>query len=841
MAVIPLIVISLVVLVFLAKVTVDDVAAKNLILARSVSGEIEGFLREPLSVLQNVRRILQAGRELKGEEIEQILDSHIGHTELFESIYVLDRSGVVTAVGLPEGVSRHRKDYLGLDLSHRDYFLQARETGRPAWSDTFLSLFTGKMAVAIGLVIDERVLVGSFNLDIFSRFTRRIGSEDKVTTTITDRRGDIIVHPDPLIAARKVSIRSLAPVRAALDGSVGTHRYRFGGEDLIGSTALIAGPGWVALVSQTSAKAYEPVWRTAIFFALGVLAAVFLAALAAMAMARRFSRPLSEFSSRAKVVASGNYDFSFTEPRSLEVAELARSFRTMADAVRERENSLRESEEKYRLLVENANDAVFVVQDGTVPFANRKTVEMTGLAADNLAAGSFARFVHAEDRDMVVARYNACLEGKERTWPDSFRVVDPSGKETWVLLSDILIEWEGRPATLNFIRDINEQKSLEQQALQAQKLESIGTLAGGIAHDFNNLLQAIQGYAELSLLAADDEGPLRDDLQEIVQAAQRGGDLTRQLLLFSRKVESRMRPVELNEQVTRTVKILERLLPKMIHVEQRLRSRVEKVNADPAQIEQVLMNLAINARDAMPEGGDLIFETGALSLPEPDSNHPGVDPGEYVLLTVSDTGAGLDEETLKHIFEPFFTTKEAGHGTGLGLAMVYGIVRNHGGFIKCSSSPGRGASFRIYLPAIETEDSVVPGRAIEVPKGGTESILLVDDEPPVRELGAKILAAFGYSVTTASNGEEALEIYRQEGEKIDMVVLDMIMPGIGGLKCLKELMKINGKVKVLISSGFSSGGTTREVVGAGARGLIRKPYTVNQLLRVVRATLTGMV
>jgi CheY-like chemotaxis protein len=302
-----------------------------------------------------------------------------------------------------------------------------------------------------------------------------------------------------------------------------------------------------------------------------------------------------------------------------------------------------------------------------------------------------------------------------------------------------------------------------------------------------------------------------------------------------------MRPVELNEQVTRTVKILERVLPKMIHVEQRLRSRVEKVNADPSQIEQVLMNLAVNARDAMPEGGDLILETGALSLPEPDSDHPGVDPGEYVLLTVSDTGAGLDEETLKHIFEPFFTTKEAGHGTGLGLAMVYGIVRNHGGFIKCSSSPGRGASFRIYLPAIETEDSVVPGRAIEVPKGGTESILLVDDEQPVRELGAKILAAFGYSVTTASNGEEALEIYRQEGEKIDMVILDMIMPGIGGLKCLKELMEINDQVKVLISSGFSSGGTTREVVGAGAQGLIRKPYTVNQLLRVVRATLTGMV
>ena len=186
MAVVPLIVICLVVLVFLAKVTVDDVVAKNLLLARSVSGEIEGFLREPLSVLQNVRGILKTSSDLEGEAIEQILNSHIGHTDLFESIYVLNREGIVTAVGLPGGESQHRKDYLGLDLSHRSYFLQARATGKPAWSDTFLSLFTGKMAVAIGLVIDERVLVGSFNLDIFSRFTGRLGSEDRVTTTITD-------------------------------------------------------------------------------------------------------------------------------------------------------------------------------------------------------------------------------------------------------------------------------------------------------------------------------------------------------------------------------------------------------------------------------------------------------------------------------------------------------------------------------------------------------------------------------------------------------------------------------------------------------------------------------
>jgi len=839
MTVIPLTVISLMVLAYLAKDTIDDVEEKNFLLARSVSGEIEGFLREPLSVLQNVKGILGSDGAGGEERIEQILDAHVRRGELFESIYVLDASGRVAKVGLPEKTASHRRDYLGLNLSHKDFYRAALQGGEPAWSDTFLSLLSGKMAVAIGLPLDERVLVGNFNLDIFSRFTERLGAGGPVTTTIVDRLGYIIVHSDRLIAARQVNIGRLPPVRGALEGGEGTRRYSFQGEEFIGSAALISGPGWVTLVSQRSADAYAPIFHTGILFALGAIAAVFLAVLTSMAMARRLSRPLSEFSSRAKVVASGNYDFSLAEPRSYEVAELAASFKKMTKAVRERENELRESEEKYRLVVENASDAILVGQDGVIKFINRKAEEMTGRSREYLASHPFSQMIHPEERDLVLDRYNARLAGQESSESATVRIIGPGGETTWVLLSEVLIEWDGRPATLNFIRDISEQKNLEQQALQAQKLESIGTLAGGIAHDFNNLLQAIQGYAELCLLGAGEEGTLREDLQEIVQSAQRGGELTRQLLLFSRKVESRRRPMEINEAVERTTKILERILPKMVTVDTRLDPDTEKVNADPSQIEQVLMNLAVNARDAMPEGGRLSFAAVNLSLAEPKAEHPGVEPGEYVLLTVSDTGVGVEEEDLKHIFEPFFTTKETGQGTGLGLAMVYGIVRNHHGYIDCESRPGEGTTFRIYLPVIETEDTLAFNGSVEAPKGGTETILLVDDEAAVLDLGEKILTTFGYTVRTAGDGESALEIYRGDRDRIDMVVLDMIMPGMGGKKCLKEMIRIDADVKVLIASGFSSGGTTREVVEAGAKGLIRKPYTVNQLLRVIRATLNG--
>jgi PAS domain S-box-containing protein len=839
-AVLPILVVSVLVVIYLRTASISEARSKNLLLARAVGSQVEVFLREPNAVLQNIRNTLLSEGALTDAQVELTLTTQVTYSEIFESIYFLDCHGRVVAAGLQEDLSPHREDYIGISLAHKDYFRRAVETGTPTWSSISLSLLTGRASVALCFPVGRRALVGNFNLEILASFSRRLQIRDRVTVMIVDAHGDVIVHPDPEVSGLNFNVFRLEPIRRAHGGEEGTYRYAFEGEDFLGSVASIPGPGWYALVSQKADVVYSPIRNTTIILSLGLLAAGLLSVPAAFALARRFSRPLTEFADHAREIAAGReYAAPSSETDIMEIGEMTLSFNRMVQSVAERESRLRESEEKYRLLFENANDAIFLLQQGRIPFANPRTEEMTGRSAAFLSENSFVDVIHPEDREPFVERHRKLLDGEDVEPNYTFRILHTGGKTIWGFINTICIDWEGQPATLNFVRDISEQKSLEMQAFQAQKLEAIGTLAGGIAHDFNNLLQAIQGYAEICVMQSDDDSPLLEDLGEIVQAAQRGGELTRQLLLFGRKVDSRTQPVDINDQVQRTARILKRILPRMIDIRLNLAARLSLASADPSQIEQVVMNLAVNARDAMPDGGTLTIETRNLFLVAAGEEHPVSEPGDYVLLSVTDTGTGIAEEDLGHIFEPFYTTKDAGRGTGLGLAMAYGIISNHNGHITCLSSPGSGTTFKIYLPALSSSSGAEDVEKVEAPRGGDETLLLVDDEKPVLDIAEKILSTFGYEVLTAVNGEEALEAFESRHEDISLVILDMIMPGMGGMQCLKQLLNRNGTIKVLVSSGFAGGGTAREVIEAGALGLIRKPYAVNQLLRVVRAALDG--
>lgn len=387
-------------------------------------------------------------------------------------------------------------------------------------------------------------------------------------------------------------------------------------------------------------------------------------------------------------------------------------------------------------------------------------------------------------------------------------------------------------------RDVTEQKSLQRQLLQAQKMEALGTLAGGIAHDFNNLLTVILGYSELLLIGKDERDPSYADLQKIHQSARSGADLVQRILAFSRKTEINPRPLNLNHEIEQMKKLLGRTIPKMIEIRLLLSDELAIVNADPVQIEQILMNLAVNAKDAMPDGGKLTIETTNVALDEEYCRmHLGSKAGDYVLLTIWDTGNGMEKDILKHIFEPFYTTKGIGRGTGLGLAIVYGIVKQHDGYITCYSEPGMGTTFKIYLPVISGEaKSEIPTVKHKLPRG-TESILLVDDEEYVRDLGKRILERSGYTVFSAANGKEALDLYKKERSEISLVVLDLIMPQMGGKECLEALLKIDPLVKVLIASGYAAEGQTKDTIEAGAKGFVGKPYDMKQMLQAVREVL----
>jgi nitrogen-specific signal transduction histidine kinase/CheY-like chemotaxis protein len=387
--------------------------------------------------------------------------------------------------------------------------------------------------------------------------------------------------------------------------------------------------------------------------------------------------------------------------------------------------------------------------------------------------------------------------------------------------------------------DKTERRKLEAQLRQAQKMEAVGTLAGGIAHDFNNLLQAILGYSDLLLLRTSKEHPSYREIQQIFRSARRGADLVKQLLTFSRGIESKPRSMDLNQTVTEVRKLLGRTLPKMIAIELCLDENLKSIDADPAQMEQVLMNLAVNARDAMPNGGKLTIRTENVTLDATyGRTHLGTPHGDHILLTVADTGHGMDRQTLEHAFEPFYTTKEVGKGTGLGLSMVYGIVEEHGGHIKCTSEPGKGAAFEIYLPASEFQEKRREECAAGESPGGVETVLLIDDEEPIREFATDMLSRFGYRVITAEGGERGIEVYEEMWSTIDVVVLDLIMPGLSGKDCHRELLAINPDVRVVFASGHHMDDEMKLSLAGPAAGFISKPYDMQTMLTTIRKALS---
>ena len=393
---------------------------------------------------------------------------------------------------------------------------------------------------------------------------------------------------------------------------------------------------------------------------------------------------------------------------------------------------------------------------------------------------------------------------------------------------------------INFVavkRDVTEHLELSRQLLQAQKMEAIGTLAGGMAHDFNNILQVVLGYSEVILQGKKAPEFDHDNIKKIYQAGKSGAELVKGLMIFSRKAEIQPKPINLNEQVEQLTGMLARIIPKMIEIERILAPDLAGINADTTQMDQVLMNLAVNAKDAMHDEGKLTIETANVVLDDEYCRaHIGVSPGPYVLLMVSDTGHGIEKETLTRIFEPFFTTKAESKGTGLGLSTVYGIVKQHNGSIDCESEPGHGTTFKIYLPAISKNEAVSESTTKATrPKGRTETILVVDDEESVRGMIEQILSRAGYKLMTACDGKEALDLYKQEGARISLVILDLMMPKMGGQKCLEELLKIDPQAKVLIATGVSSNNQqTSLTIDSGAKAVIHKPYDIDLLLTTVR-------
>lgn len=504
------------------------------------------------------------------------------------------------------------------------------------------------------------------------------------------------------------------------------------------------------------------------------------------------------------------------------------------------DEALGESEERYRDLVENAIDIIYTHDlEGRYTSVNRAAERITGYTNEEALKMNLVDSVAPEYLGKAREAIAAKLAGDEVTAYE-LEIFAKNGKRVAVEVNTRVLTENGVPVGIQGIaRDITERKQLEGQLLQAQKMEAIGLLAGGIAHDFNNLLTAINGYSALSLrkLAVDD--PIRHNIEEIRDAGERAAALTHQLLVFSRKQVLKPRVHNLNSVITEIEKMLRRIIKESVEFRTVLDPGLGNIRADPGQIEQVIVNLAVNARDAMPGGGTLTVETGNVYLDEDYvSHHIEVSPGPFIKMTVTDTGSGMDEHTRQRIFEPFFTTKDVGKGTGLGLSTVYGIVKQSGGDIMVHSEIGGGTTFEIYLPCVD-ENIQIPRWVEDAGEdySGTETILLVEDDEIVRNLICEILTGHGYTILQAVSGKAALSVLESHKETVHLLLTDMIMPGISGGELRDRAVEMRPDVKVLFISGYTDDSLTQSGVMNPDAAFLEKPFTPDTLAQKVREVL----
>ncbi len=505
--------------------------------------------------------------------------------------------------------------------------------------------------------------------------------------------------------------------------------------------------------------------------------------------------------------------------------------------------ALRASEERFHQLYENAPIAYQSLDpEGLLLEANQAWLKTLGYDREEVLGRWFGSFLEEDfiphfEKNFPSFKEAGSISGVE------FKMRRKDGSSLLVSFNGaIAYDQKGQMARSHCVfQDITEHRRLEAQLRQSQKMEAIGTLAGGIAHDFNNILGAVLGFAELAKDMAQTGENNSDELDQIIAAAERARNLVRQILTFSRKMDASLRPLDLNQALSRVLPLLERTIPRMIEIRTNLQVSPGLILADQDQIGQIVMNLARNSADAMPAGGRLAISTARLDLDEEFcQSHLEVKPGPYVLLKVSDTGQGMNTATLEHIFEPFFTTKEVGKGTGLGLSTVFGIVKAHGGHIHCHSRPGMGTTMSLYLPVWGEAEAGQPrqdGEGSGRVAGGRETLLVVDDEEPLLEVASRALTSEGYRVIKARRGEEALEVLQTHPGPIDLILLDLGMPGMGGLECLRRILASLPQAQVLITSGYAAEEDARKALAAGAWGFVSKPWSRGDLLASVRRTL----
>ncbi|MBI2933063.1 MAG: PAS domain-containing protein [Planctomycetes bacterium] len=742
-----------------------------------------------------------------------------------------------------------------LDLADRAYLQRALQTRRFAMGDYQIGRATGRPTVNVAYpLLDKK---GEVDVVLFAALDLKAPKEHLVSTHfdteavvwIIDSKGTLLFRdpPEPKWIGNSLADRPF--IQTVLREHEGTTQAE--GRD--GQPAIFA---FLPLIPDTStqraylvvenstASAFADVRRTLVRNLAVLLGTTLLALVIAWFAGNAFVlRRINTLAATAARMSAGNLDAHIgPDYGPAEIGELERAFDSMAAALARRDQEVREAEAKYRSLVEES-PVVMYIADPTGParYVSPQFEVFTGYPAAQWTTEPdfWHRIIHPDDRDRVVAEYRRCVEENQRLVSE-YRLVCRDDKTRWFRDTGIPVAKDGRHLIRGFLVDITDRKRVEEQFHQAQKMEAIGRLAGSVAHDFNNLLTVIGGYTQLLLARFAPSDPLTAPLQEVHQAAQRAASLTRRLLAFSRKQAVRTVILDLNVVLEQMKNMLQRLMGEQIQLSLRCAPQISPILADPGQIEQVVMNLTVNARDAMPGGGMLSIETRNMELDETYAReNVGVRPGSYVLLSVTDNGTGMNADTKAHLFEPFFTTKEPGKGTGLGLSTVYGIVQHAGGHINVYSELGKGTAFKIYFPrSAETAPSAA-SPAEPPPAGGSETILLAEDDAQLRTFVHSTLTNHGYKVFEAPDGQQALQASQAYQDRIHLLLTDTIMPRMDGIALAKAVIAQRPGIRILCMSGYTEECARHQPQLPEGSGFMAKPFTSDQLVRRVRQMLDG--
>jgi PAS domain S-box-containing protein len=815
-----------------------DASSRNQQIAFAISGEVGRYLEAQLLALRLVSLALEAGRFETRPDLEGHVEIQRRANPAMKSVLVLDRAGKILHA------SPSDPDAIGMDLSGQPFVREARDRGEPTWSSATMSMQSGTPVVALTIPGRRFTVVGYLDLEALEAIAERTRAGTTGEAAVIDRDGTVIAHRDRRLVRQQVNVRDVGVVRDALEGREGTAEYVLDGRAQLGSASRVSPTHWVVLVSEPLEQAFEQADRLRLLL-VGVLGAAVLAAIAVgLASARRILGPIDALAGRARRIAEGEYASPPAPPPGPgfeELDALSASFDTMAAAVAEREEALARSEQNYRSLV--SAPVVGIVRthlDGTILFSNEAFARLTGNSApeDVLGQSILRYYRYPEERARILAQLRAA--GQAANAEVSF--VTATGKEIVVLvnaarrgdlITSVLVD------ITELRRAAEDRERLEQQLLHAQKLEAVGRLAGSVAHDFNNLLTAILSHAALLEGSLPKDDPGREDLEGIQASAQRAAHLTRSLLAYGRKQTLRKKALDLREVVRAVEPLVQRLMSEDVHVIVALPDEPLGVVADAPQIEQVLVNLCTNARDAMPRGGRLVVEARRVTIAHEEARAHGLARGgPFVRMDVRDSGEGIEPDLLGRIFEPFFTTKDVARGTGLGLSIVEGIVRQHGGYVGVESSPGIGTTFSVLLP--EATSLVEPDQAEQAPAAvprGRETILLAEDEPHVRRALRATLERAGYAVLEAVDGEDAVRQFAEHREDVALCLLDVRMPRMNGRQAYEAIAAMKPGTRTLFASGYTGDILESRPGGGPLPDVIVKPVSPPDLLRRVRETL----